>query len=179
MAAVGIGIAIVVGTKIYESRVDRDTADTAAWLETEATIQGAAIQETPLQRGPSPPGFEFSYSVHGEYFSGRFFSRANLDQSDPLLKRLLNPKFPVQHDPDSPSSWYIAEATIAGYEIIQLRLVLHAAGLSSSGRIVAHSDIIPIFEFCPVGATHSIQRRDSKVSAGSCKELALIPSGQP
>lgn len=116
LAIVGIGIAIVVGTKIYGSRVDRDTADTAGWLETEATIQSAAIQET---RGPSPPGFEFSYSVQGEYFSGRFFLKANPDQSDQLLKRLLNQKFPVQHDPDSPSSWYIAEATIAGYEIIQ------------------------------------------------------------
>jgi len=119
LAIVGIGIAIVVATKIYESRVDRDAADTADWLETEATIQGSAVQETPLQRGPSPPGFEFSYSVQGEYFSGRFFLKANPDQSDRLLKRLLNQKFPVQYDPDSPSSWYIAEATIAGYEIIQ------------------------------------------------------------
>jgi hypothetical protein len=103
LAIVGIGIAIVVATKIYESRVDRDTADTTDWLETEATIQGSAVQETPLQRGPSPPGFEFSYSVHGEYFSGRFFLKANPDQSDRLLKRLLNQKFPVQYDPDSPS----------------------------------------------------------------------------
>jgi len=48
LAIVGIGIAIVVATKIYGSRVDRDTADTADWLETEATIQGSAVQE--LQR---------------------------------------------------------------------------------------------------------------------------------
>jgi len=119
LAIVAVAIGIVVGTGIYNRRIDKLVADTADWLETDATIQSAAIQETPLQRAPSPPGFAFSYSVRGEYFSGQFFLRADPEQSDHLLKILLNEKFPIQYDPDNPSSWYIAEATMAGYEIIQ------------------------------------------------------------
>ena len=119
LGIVGVGIGIVVGTKVYESRIDRFVADTADWLEAEATIHGAAVQETPTGKAPSSPGFAFSYSIHGEFFSGRFFLKADPNQSDQLLKSLLNQKIPVQYDPDNPSSWYIAEATIAGYEIMQ------------------------------------------------------------
>jgi hypothetical protein len=119
LGIVAVGIGIVVGAGIYSRRIDKDVADTADWLETEATIRSAAIQEIPLQRSPPPPGFAFSYSVHGEYFSGRFFLKADPRQSGQLLKTLLNQKFPVQYDPDNPSSWYIAEETLAGYEIIQ------------------------------------------------------------
>lgn len=115
IAALGIGI--VVGAGKYESRIDKDVADTADWLETEATIQDAVIER--LDKYTWYPGFAFSYSVRGEYFSGRFFLKADEKQSAELLKTLVNRKFPVQYDPDSLSAWYIAEATIAGCEIVQ------------------------------------------------------------
>jgi hypothetical protein len=115
IVAVAIGIVVVAGK--YESRTDKKVADTADWLETEATIQDAVVER--LDKYTSYPSFAFSYAVHGEYFSGRFFLKANSEQSDELIKILLHRKFPVQYDPDNLSVSYIAEATIEGYEIIQ------------------------------------------------------------
>jgi hypothetical protein len=117
LGIVAAGIGIVVGTGRYESRIDKDVADTADWLESEALIQDAVVEQ--IDKYTWYPSFAFSYSVRGEYFSGRFFLKANQRQSDELLNTLLNQKFPVQYDPNDPSAWYIAESTISGYEIIQ------------------------------------------------------------
>jgi hypothetical protein len=114
---VAVGIGIVVGIRMHESRIDDDIANTADWLETKATIQDAVVER--INKYTWYPSFAFSYSVHDEYFSGRFFLKADQQQSDELIKTLLNQEFQVQYDPNNPSAWYIAEATIAGYEIIQ------------------------------------------------------------
>jgi Protein of unknown function (DUF3592) len=108
---------IVVHAKISEARTDNEIAETADWLETEATIQSAVMER--LDKYTSFPSFAFSYSVKGEYFSGRFYLKADQEQSDDLIKTLPNQRFPVQYDPDDPSAWFIAENTIAGYEVIQ------------------------------------------------------------
>jgi hypothetical protein len=101
-----------------ESRSDEEIADTSDWIETEATIQSAAIER--LDRYTRYPSFSFSYTVNGEYFSGIFFLKSPLEkESEDLTRTLINHTFPVQYDPDSPSAWYVAEKTIAGYEIIQ------------------------------------------------------------
>jgi hypothetical protein len=115
IAAVVIGL--IVGTQIYEDRIDKQVAETADWLETEATIHDAVIER--VDKYTWYPSFGFSYVVDGEYFSGRFFLNADSEQSEELLKALLNRRFPVQYDPDSPSNWYIAEANMDGYEILQ------------------------------------------------------------
>ena len=112
-----VGVGIVIGTGMYESRVDKEIADTADWLETEATIQNAVIER--LDKYTWYPSFAFSYSIGGEYYSGKFFLKANQEQSEELIRTLLGHKFPVQYDPSDPSAWYIAEATISSYEIIQ------------------------------------------------------------
>jgi len=117
LGILGLAVAIVVGTGMRESRVDRNIAETADWVETEATIQSAVVER--IDKYTSYPSFAFSYSVKGEYFSGRFFLRADLDQSDDLVKTLPGQKFPVQYDPANPSAWFMAEANIAGFEIIQ------------------------------------------------------------
>jgi hypothetical protein len=112
-----VGVGIVIGAGMYESRVDKEIADTADWLETEGTIQNAAIER--LDRYTSYPGFAFSYSIGGGYYSGKFFLKAGQKQSEELIRTLLGHKFPVQYDPSDPSAWYIAEATVSGYEILQ------------------------------------------------------------
>lgn len=120
LIALGIvlaGVAVVVATQLNEGRVDKKIANTADWLETEATIQSAAIER--LGKYTSYPGFAFSYSVGGEYYSGKFFLKTDDQQGQGLIKILLGHKFPVQYDPDNLSAWYIAEATLAGCEIIQ------------------------------------------------------------
>jgi hypothetical protein len=115
IVAVGIGIVVVTGMR--EGRIDEEVASTADWLETKATIQSAVVER--IDRYTDYPSFAFSYTVQGEYFSGKFFLRANQQESEELIKTLLNQEFPVQYDPNNPSAWYIAEATIASCEIIQ------------------------------------------------------------
>jgi hypothetical protein len=100
-----------------ERRADDKIADTADWLETEATIQDAVMER--LDRYTWFPSFAFSYSVSLEFYSERFFLKADQEQSEELIKTLINQKFPIQYDPEDPSAWYIAQSTIAGYEIIQ------------------------------------------------------------
>ena len=116
LGIVAVAVGIVVGTGIYERRADEQVADTADWLETEATIQDAVVER--LNKYISCPSFAFSYTVQGEYLSGRFFLKADSEQSDELMKTLLHRKFPVQYDPEKPLAWYIAGPTIEGYEII-------------------------------------------------------------
>ncbi len=82
--AVGSGLVVAIGK--YERRTDERVADTADWIETEATIQNAAIER--LDKYTWLPGFAFFYSVKGEYFSGRFFLRANEDRSQELIRTL-------------------------------------------------------------------------------------------
>ncbi len=117
LGIVAAGVGIVVGAGMYQRRMDRAVANTADWVETQATIQDAALER--IGEYTWYPGFSFSYSVHGEYFSGKFFLKANQQQSDELIKTLLKQEFQVEYDPDNPCAWYIAEATLAGYEIIQ------------------------------------------------------------
>jgi len=110
-------IGIVVTTRNLQNRADKKVADTASWLETEATIQDGAIER--IDKYTSYPNFAFSYTVRDEYFSGRFFLKADEEQSDELIKTLRNRRFPVQYDPGNPSDWYIAEAKIDGCEVLQ------------------------------------------------------------
>jgi hypothetical protein len=117
LGIVAVVISIVVGNRMYENRVDEDVANTADWLETKAIIQDAVVER--LDKYTWYPSFAFSFTVRGEYYSGRFFLKADVRQSEELVKTLLNQEFPVQYDPNNPSAWYIAEATIAGFEIIQ------------------------------------------------------------
>jgi hypothetical protein len=117
LGIVAAGMGLVVGAGMYQRRMDEKVADTADWLETEATIQEAVIER--LDKYTWLPGFAFSYSAKGEYFSGKFFLKADHDQSEELIKTVVHQKFPVQYDADDPSAWFIAEKTIAGCEIIQ------------------------------------------------------------
>ena len=112
-----VGVGSVLGRGMFESRVDKEIADTADWLDTEATIQNGVIER--LDKYTWYPGFAFSYSIGSQYYSGKFFLKADQEQSEELIRTLLGHKFPVQYDPADPSAWYIAEATISGYEIIQ------------------------------------------------------------
>lgn len=114
---VAVGVAVVVVTQRRESRIDEDVAQTATLTETEATIQNAAMER--LDKYTWFPSFSFSYSTGEEYRSGKFFLKANQEQSDELIKKLINRKLPVQFDPTDPTAWYIAQATMEECEIIQ------------------------------------------------------------
>ena len=117
LGIVAAGVGLVVGVGIYERRVDKAVANTADWLEAKATIQDAGIERYIKYSWYS--SFAFSYPVGDEYFSGRFFLKTNLRPAEELVKTLLHQEFPIQYDPKNPSEWYIAQATIAGHEIVQ------------------------------------------------------------
>ncbi len=116
LGIVGVGAGLVVLTGMSERRIDEQVAGTSDWIETEATIQSAGIER--LDKYTWLPGFAFSYSVKGEYFSGKFFLESSEEQSQELIKTLINQKLPVQYDPDKPSAWFLAENSIADCEII-------------------------------------------------------------
>lgn len=110
-------VGIVVGVGMHGRRIDEAIANTADWMEAKATIRDAAVERYIQYSWYS--SFAFSYSVGAEYFSGRFFLKTNLPQAEELVKTLLHQEFPVQYDPNNPSAWYIAQAIIAGHEIVQ------------------------------------------------------------
>ena len=126
-----VGICVVICTRIYEGRKGKDIADTADWPETEATIHDAGVER--LDKYTWYPSFTFSYSVQGEYLSGRLFLKADQRQSEELITSLLNQKFRLQYNPDNPAAWYVADPTIAGCEIVQpLSMEYSSAGLYTS-----------------------------------------------
>jgi hypothetical protein len=113
--AIGIGMVVING--IIERRQDEKIADTADWLETEATIQDGTIER--IDKYTSFPCFAFSYVVNGEYLSGRFYLKSDLEYAAVLIQKLLKQRFPVQYDPNDPSAWFIAEESIENCEILQ------------------------------------------------------------
>ncbi len=120
MIVIGIlaaGAGVVALTQRAESQEDVNIANTAEWLETEGTIQSAAIER--LDKNVWYPGFAFSYVVDGEYYSGKFFLKADDARSEDLIRNLIHNKLSIQYNPDDPGEWYIAENTIGSCEIIQ------------------------------------------------------------
>jgi len=117
LVPIGILVAVVLWTRAREQRIDFAVADTVHWLEAEATIQIAGHER--IDKYTSWPGFAFSYLVNGAYQSGKFFLKADSEQSDELVRDLPGRRFPVQYDPDDPSSWYVEQSTMDGFEIVQ------------------------------------------------------------
>jgi hypothetical protein len=117
LGMIGAFVFLVVWTVRKEDQSDEAIADTADWLATEAIIQSAVMER--LDKYTRYPSFSFYYSVKGEFYSGKFFQKIVMDEAEEQIKALVGHKFEVQYDPDSPSAWYIAEATMAGYAIIQ------------------------------------------------------------
>ena len=88
------------------------------WPSTEATVQSAAMENVGSNRNPVDlPCFAFSYSVEGEYYSGRFSLSAKGDRADTLIKAMIDRKLIVQYDPKQPSSYFIPDEIIEDCDV--------------------------------------------------------------
>lgn len=87
------------------------------WPSAEATIQSAEMEEIGTRYKVELPCFAFSYSVDGEYYSGRFSLSAKEERAAGLMKEMINRKLTIQYDPQKPSSFSIPAETIEDCEV--------------------------------------------------------------
>jgi hypothetical protein len=112
-----IGVCLVgpiIGYIVWKAR--RDIA-AHNWPTVEATIQSADIEEVGIRYKVPLPCFAFSYVIEGDYHSGRFALSVGGQQADGSLKELIGRKLTVHYDPKCPSSFYIPDEFIEGYDV--------------------------------------------------------------
>jgi hypothetical protein len=110
LALVGFGLA-----KLLERR-------TRTWPKTWATVHSTEMQLKELDDKTDIilPCFTFSYVVNEKNFSGRFSLFTDGEEEGELVaKRMIGHKFKVQYHPKRPSSWYIPDKRMKGYEVEQ------------------------------------------------------------
>ncbi len=98
----------------------RQTKDAANWPETDATIQSAKMElvERVGHLRESVPFFDFSYTVDGEYHSGRFGLRVNETRGIALIREWIDKKANVQYDPKHPAIFCLPdEVPVDGFRI--------------------------------------------------------------
>lgn len=116
IVVLGIPAALIYAYMRKVKRVER----ARNWPSTEATIQSAAIETFPAGRYTVDlPAFSFSYTVGGEYHSGRFALRASDNVAEDLVKNLANQKLAIHYDPQHPDVHFIASDMIGGCEVLQ------------------------------------------------------------
>lgn len=109
-------LGIVALVRVSESRRDREVADTANWVEAEATIQEGRVDR--YDRHHWYPFFAFSYIAAGDYLSGEFCLEIEGDRAQDMIKQMLESKFTINFDPSNKSSWYIPTETMEGCQIL-------------------------------------------------------------
>lgn len=66
------------------------------------------------------PCFAFSYVAAGENLSGRFSLFTNgEEEGESLARKMIKRELEIQYDPKHPSTWYIPDKKIEGYEVEQ------------------------------------------------------------
>ena len=66
------------------------------------------------------PCFTFSYVVAQKEYSGRFSLFTNgKDEGESVARQMIERKFEIRYNPKRPSTWYIPDKKMAGYEVEQ------------------------------------------------------------
>jgi len=95
---------------------------TRAWPRTWAIIRSTDMEVMELDGKTDIllPCFTFSYVAAGESCSGRFslFTDGE-EEGEAMAKKMAGRSFEIQYDPRRPSSWYIPDKKIEGYEVEQ------------------------------------------------------------
>jgi hypothetical protein len=66
------------------------------------------------------PCFTFSYFAAGESYSGRFSLLTDgQNEGESVAQNMMKRTIEIQYDPKRPSTWYIPDKTIGGYEVGQ------------------------------------------------------------
>jgi hypothetical protein len=93
-----------------------------SWPKVLATIHSAAIETMDLDNKNEIdlPCFAFSYAVAGENYSGRFsLFTDGREEGESIAKKMIRHTIEIQYDPRRPSTWYIPDKEIEGYEVEQ------------------------------------------------------------
>lgn len=110
LAVVGFGLA-----KLIERRK-------RTWPKTLATVHSSEMQVKELDEKTDiiVPCFTFSYSANQQHFSGRFslFTDGE-EEGKNVARRMIGQTFEVHYNPRRPSSWFISDKMIDGYEVEQ------------------------------------------------------------
>jgi hypothetical protein len=110
IALIGLGL-----SKLLQRR-------TRGWPKALATIHSAAIETMDLdsKNEIDLPCFAFSCVVAGENYSGRFsLFTDGREEGESMARKMIKRNVEIQYDPKRPSTWYIPEKRIEGYEVEQ------------------------------------------------------------
>ncbi len=110
LVLIGLGL-----SKLLERR-------TRTWPKTSATIRAATIETMELKNQMEIvlPCFHFSYVVAGADHSGSFYLFTDgQEEGESIAKRMNKRTIEIQYNPRRPSTWYIPEKQIEGYEVEQ------------------------------------------------------------
>jgi hypothetical protein len=95
---------------------------TKSWPKTWATIHSAdmEVMELDSKTDIMLPCFTFSYVVADKEYSGRFSLFTNgEEEGESVAQQMVERKFEIRYNPKRPSTWYIPDKKMAGYEIEQ------------------------------------------------------------
>jgi hypothetical protein len=95
---------------------------TRYWPKIWATIHSADMEVMELDRRTDIllPCFTFSYVVANKEYSGRFSLFTNgEEEGQSMARQLIDRKFEIRYNPKRPSTWYILEKKMNGYEVEQ------------------------------------------------------------
>ena len=93
-----------------------------SWPKTWAAIHSAEMEVMDLddKNEIELPCFTFSNVAAGENYSGRFslFTDGE-EEGERLARKMAGREIEIQYDPKRPSTWYIPDKKIEGYEVEQ------------------------------------------------------------
>jgi hypothetical protein len=95
---------------------------TKFWPKIWATIHSANIEVMELDSKTDImlPCFTFSYVVADKEYSGRFSLFTNgEEEGQSVAEKMIERKFELRYNPKRPSTWYIPDKKIDGYEVEQ------------------------------------------------------------
>jgi hypothetical protein len=95
---------------------------TRFWTKVWATIHSAdmEVMELDSKTDIMLPCFTFSYVVADKEYSGRFSLFTNgEEEGESVAEKMIERKFELRYNPKRPSTWYIPDKKLDGYEVEQ------------------------------------------------------------
>lgn len=95
---------------------------TRKWPTATATIDSAKLEVMELddKNDIMLPCFAFSYVAAGGNHSGRFSLFTNgEEEGEALARKMVKRELQIQYDPRHPSTWFIQDKKLEGYEVEQ------------------------------------------------------------
>jgi hypothetical protein len=118
IAAASILLALLVRVGWVRLRAKR----ARTWPKISATIHSAKMEVMKLNDTTDImlPCFAFSYVAAGANYSGRFslFTDGE-EEGKSVTRKMIGREFVIQYDPKRPSTWYIPDKKIEGFEVEQ------------------------------------------------------------